>query len=50
MSVVKNALINVWAQLSSIGIFDIFDIIIVSVIFYYIYRFVRDRRAGTLAL
>ena len=50
MNAVKNALMNIAAQISSIGIFDIFDIIIVSVIFYYIYRFVRDRRAGTLAL
>lgn len=37
-------------QFSSIGFFDILDIAIVSVIFYYIYRFVRDRRAGKLAV
>ena len=37
-------------QFSSVGIFDILDIAIVSVMFYYIYRFVRDRRAGKLAV
>lgn len=38
------------ARFSSVGFFDVLDIAIVSVIFYYIYRFVRDRRAGKLAV
>ncbi len=37
-------------QLMSMGISDIIDILLVSVIFYYIYIFIRDRRAGKLAL
>lgn len=32
-----------------IGLIDIIDILLLSVAFYYIYRFVRDRRAGKLA-
>lgn len=37
-------------QIMSMGISDIIDILLVSVIFYYIYIFIRDRRAGKLAL
>ena len=33
-----------------IGIKDIFDILIVTLIFYYTFKFLRDRRAGRLAL
>ena len=45
---------NTWistafAQLSMIGIKDVIDITIVSVLFYYVYKFIRDRRAGKLA-
>ena len=32
-----------------IGLLDIIDILLLTVAFYYIYRFVRDRRAGKLA-
>ncbi len=49
MSALKEAFFNIVSQISSIGFFDIADIIIVTVIFYYTYRFVRDRRAGKLA-
>ncbi len=35
-------------QFASMGITDIIDILLVSVIFYYIYIFIRDRRAGKL--
>ena len=38
------------AVLSGIGITDIIDIFIVSVLLYYVYRFIRDRRAGRLAV
>ncbi|MBR6681811.1 MAG: diadenylate cyclase CdaA [Clostridia bacterium] len=34
----------------SFGVNDFFDILIVSVIFYYAYKFIRDRRAGKLAV
>lgn len=37
-------------QLSSIGFWDIVDIIIVALVFYYAFRFMRERRAGKLAL
>lgn len=37
-------------QLNGIGIVDIIDIFIVAVIFFYTYKFVRDRRAGKLLL
>ncbi len=37
-------------RITSISFFDIIDIAIVSVVFYYIFKFVRDRRAGKLAI
>lgn len=37
-------------QISNITFFDILDIAIVSVIFYYIFKFVSDRRAGRLVV
>lgn len=37
-------------QISTFGIADFFDILIVAVLFYYIYVFIRDRRAGKLAI
>lgn len=40
----------IWNQILSIGIFDILDILIVSFIIYYAFSFVRQRRAGRLAL
>ncbi|HBL83889.1 MAG: TIGR00159 family protein [Clostridiales bacterium GWF2_38_85] len=41
-----NYIIN---QLSSVGISDIIDIFTVAVIFYYSFKFIRDRRAGKVA-
>lgn len=35
---------------SQIGVMDVIDILLLTVVFYYIYRFVRDRRAGKLAI
>ena len=49
MNAIKEAFLNIFSQISSIGVFDIADIVIVTIIFYYTYRFVRDRRAGKLA-
>lgn len=37
-------------QVTSIGINDLVDIILVSVVFYLAYRYIRDRRAGKLAV
>ena len=35
---------------SQIGVMDVIDILLLTVVFYYIYRFVRDRRAGKLTI
>lgn len=36
-------------QFSMMGIIDVLDIIIVSFLLYYVYKFIKDRRAGKLA-
>ena len=41
---------NVWIHLKSIGWNDIVDISLLSVIIYYVYKFIRDRRAGKLLI
>lgn len=38
------------SQIKSIGIADVIDILLVAVLFYYVYIFIKDRRAGKLAL
>lgn len=38
------------SRILSITVFDIVDIAIVSIVFYYVFKFVRDRRAGKLAV
>ncbi len=40
----------VWNQLKGIGIIDVIDILLVAFLFYYTFRFVRERRAGKLLL
>ncbi len=47
MAFIKHDLIEPFTQ---IGLIDILDILLLTVVFYYIYRFVRDRRAGKLAV
>lgn len=47
---IKDAFSYLVNQFSSVGFFDIADIVIVSVLFYYLYKFVRERRAGKLAI
>lgn len=37
-----------WTQLSNINVIDIIDILIVAFLFYWVFKFVRDRRAGKL--
>ena len=45
---------NLWSyfinQIKAMGIADIIDILLVSVLIYYIYKFIRERRAGKLAV
>jgi len=54
MSTFSEYLSNGWkfftSQIRSIGFTDVLDILIVAVLFYYIYVFIRDRRAGRLAI
>ena len=54
MATLKELLLTIWeslvTQVSDITFTDILDIAIVSVIFYYVFRFIRDRRAGKLAV
>ncbi|MBQ9940794.1 MAG: diadenylate cyclase CdaA [Clostridia bacterium] len=49
MGYLKDAFMYIVNQFSGMGINDVIDILIVAVIFYYIYIFIRDRRAGKLA-
>ena len=50
MEVLENIWMYIFNQISAIGIFDVLDIAIVSVVFYYVFKFIRDRRAGKLAI
>ena len=54
MSAISEYLAKGWKffvnQIKSIGFTDVIDILIVAVLFYYIYVFIRDRRAGKLAI
>ena len=54
MSVISEYFSRGWSffvdQIKSIGFTDIIDILIVAILFYYIYVFIRDRRAGRLAI
>ncbi len=36
-------------QIKAIGVLDVIDILLVAVLLYYVYAFIRDRRAGKLA-
>lgn len=47
---INNLMSLILAQVSSVGVFDIIDIVVVSVIFYYSFKFISDRRAGKLAI
>ena len=40
----------VWTQLQNIRVVDVLDILIVALIFYYIFQFMRKRRAGKLLM
>lgn len=49
LSIVTEWLRFAWAQLSDIHVTDIVDILLLTVVFFGVYRFLRDRRAGNLA-
>ena len=48
MNAIFDYLEYLWNQLSNIRIIDIIDIVIVAFFFYWVFKFVRDRRAGKL--
>ena len=49
MENIKSFASYIWNIIRDIGIVDIIDIAIVAILFYYIYKFIRERRAGKLA-
>lgn len=50
MGAIKDLFAYIFNQFATIGLNDIIDIIVVSVLFYYLIIFIRDRRAGKLAV
>ena len=50
MESIRTAFSTIWNIISDIGIIDIIDIAIVAFVFYYAYKFIRERRAGKLAV
>ena len=49
MEYIMPVLSYLWNIIRSITIIDIIDIAIVAFVFYYVYKFIRERRAGKLA-
>lgn len=49
MEHIKPVIQKLLTILSSVTVVDIIDIIIVAFLFYYVYKFIRERRAGKLA-
>lgn len=41
---------DIWSAIKHIGYVDVLDILFVTVLFYFVYKFIRTRRAGKLAL
>lgn len=54
MNAIVNWISNAWSyfinQIKAMGVSDVVDILIVSILIYYIYKFIRERRAGKLAV
>lgn len=50
MGVIKDFFSYIFNQFGSIGFSDVIDILLVSVLFYYITLFIKERRAGKLAV
>lgn len=49
MENMRTTLDSIWNIIRDMGIIDFIDIAIVAILFYYIYKFIRERRAGKLA-
>lgn len=49
VNVISDLFGNFLSLISSIQIKDIVDIAVVAIMFYYVFKFLRDRRAGKLA-
>lgn len=49
MEFLRQSFSYIWSIVSAGSIIDIIDIAIVAFVFYYLYKFVRERRAGKLA-
>ena len=49
MEKIRSFFLNLWDIFTNISVIDIIDIVIVAVVFYYVYKFIRERRAGKLA-
>ncbi len=50
MQMIKDFITYVLDKITAMTLFDLLDIAIVSVIFYYLFKFISDRRAGRLAV
>ncbi len=48
MEAIRDFFSEVWMLVSSMGVQDVFDILFVTILFYYAITFIRDRRAGKL--
>ncbi len=47
---ISNVFRDIWSMLTMISFFDVVDIACVAIVLYYVYKFIRDRRAGKLAI
>lgn len=50
MAAIKDFFLYIFNQFATIGLNDIIDIILVSVLFYYLVVYIKDRRAGKLVV
>jgi len=50
LATVPEIMTDILNVIRTISVFDIIDIVCVSVLLYYLYKFIRDRRAGRLAV
>ena len=50
MTYLSNFFTKIGQQFLSMGFTDFLDIIVLATVLYYVYRFVRERRAGKLAV
>lgn len=50
MEHIRSAFSYIWSIISTGSVIDVIDIAIVAFVFYYLYKFIRERRAGKLAV